>query len=69
MKDFLGNELNDGDNVVYASHHGRNSGASLKKGIVFGFTEHFVKLRIPRKHTINTPFDEFKISPEKVMKV
>jgi hypothetical protein len=66
MKDFLGQDMNVGDLVVACVPHGRNSGASLVKGTVLGFTSHFVKVNIPdyndkKVHARN-------ISPEKLVK-
>jgi len=68
MKDFLGNELNVGDKIVACVTHGRNAGATLVKGEVTGFTEKFVKTRIPTYNGYN-PDEVTRISPEKVMRL
>jgi len=61
MKDFLENELNIGDRVVYCKYNKTN--ASLLKGIVEGITT--AKVRIA--------YDEYgmrlaTVSPEKLIK-
>lgn len=66
MKDFLGRELIIGDTIVACVPHGRNSGASLVKGTIVGFTEHFVKSQMSTYNGLN---DTRKIHPEKVLKV
>lgn len=69
MKDFLGKELNIGDSVVVAVGHGRNSGASLVKGIVEGFTDKFVKIDMPDYTGYTGKFGKTKTSPRKVVKI
>lgn len=68
MKDFLGNELSIGDTVVAAVGHGRNSGASLVKFTITGFTKCFIKGYIPN-YTEYISLTECKISPDKVIKI
>lgn len=65
MKDYLSNDLEIGNTVVFAQHHGRNSGASLNKGTIVGFTEKFVKIEVNKQFGIS----QFKISPEKTMRI
>lgn len=66
MEDFLGKELNIGDSIVACVPHGRNSGASLVRGTIVGFTEHYVKSKMT---TYSGSNDTRKIHPEKVLKV
>jgi hypothetical protein len=67
MKDYMKNVLESGDMVIFAEHHGRNSGASLNKGTIVGFTEKFVKIEVQRPygHLNNV----IRISPEKTLKI
>lgn len=67
MKDFLGVELEVGDNIVACASHGRNSGATLVRGKIVGFTNEFVKVHAPYYNTSNSY--EYKISPKKVIKI
>lgn len=68
MKDYMGKEISVGDTVVAAVKHGRNSGASLQKFVVTGFTEKFVKGVIPT-YTGYTAWngEESRIDPKKVL--
>lgn len=67
MKDFLGVELEVGDNIAACVSHGRNSGASLVRGKIIGFTNEFVKVHAPHYNTPNKY--EYKVSPSKVIKI
>ena len=69
MKDFLGNELAIGDNVIAAISHGRNSGATLVKFTITGFTNKFVTGTIPDYTGYTGRFSQKKISPEKIVKM
>lgn len=44
MRDYLGQELKEGDFVVYADAHGRNAGASLGRGVIESFTPKCVRV-------------------------
>lgn len=68
MKDFLGNELEEGDAVVCAVPHGRNSGASLAHGKVIGFTPQFVLVECG-SYIKSRDFSERRISSDKIIKV
>ena len=67
MQDFLGNELDVGDKLVVCATHGRNSGATLVKATVIGFTNQFVRV-VGGSYKSNRE-NEYKISPEKVIKI
>jgi hypothetical protein len=69
MKDYLGNDIDVGDTIVCAVHHGRNSGASLVKCVVDGFTDKFVKAMIPDYTGHVGVFNSRMISPKKVVVV
>ena len=68
MIDFLGQELNVGDNIVACVSHGKNSGATLVKGTVTGFTKEYVRGNIPGYVHWMKP-EERLISPTKVIKI
>ena len=61
MKDFLGNDLQVGDNVVALKYV--NTSARLLKGVVLSITNKFVKV----SHDYDTNVGYF--SPEKVVKI
>jgi subtilisin-like proprotein convertase family protein len=65
MKDFLDQELAIGEPIIACVPHGRNSGASLVKGEVIGFTKTMVRVRIPFYNLKMT--EERLISPSKVI--
>lgn len=69
MKDFLGNELNFGDKIVACVAHGKNSGASLVKGRVTGFTKQYLKAEVPSYNYQQSPVEERRICPSKVIKI
>lgn len=68
MKDFLGNELVIGDNIVASVSHGKNAGASLVKGKIVGFTAQYVKAELPR-YWASFGDEERLISSNKVIKM
>lgn len=63
MKDFMGNVLAVDDDIVVCVGHGRNAGASLRKGRVVGFTKEFVRIVLSGKDT-----DPRLTDPRKVVK-
>lgn len=65
MRDFLGNEIEINDTVVCAVGHGRNSGASLVKFVVTGFTKTFVNGEIPDYTGYVGQFSQTKVMPGK----
>lgn len=67
MKDFLDNVIEVGDTVVAAQGHGRNSGASLVKFVVDGFTPTMVKGTIPVCYGYPGQFCQTKITPKKCL--
>lgn len=67
MKDYLNNELSEGDKVICAVSHGRNPGASLSLGKVLGFTPQMVVVEC--SDYTHTSFESRRISPEKVVKI
>jgi hypothetical protein len=68
MKDFLGNELYEGDEIIACVGHARNAGASLVKGRIVGFTDKFVKTRIPTYNGYD-PGEDTRISPSKIIRM
>lgn len=66
MKDFLDQELTIGDTIVACVAHGKNSGASLVKGKVTGFTKQMVRAIIPG-YASWMKAEERLISPDKVI--
>lgn len=64
MRDYMDNELNVGDNILIATPHGHNSGASFTKGIITRFTTCFVVFEY-----INRLGGEQKTLPDKVVKI
>lgn len=67
MKDYLNNKLNEGDKVVCAVPHGRNSGASLSLGTVLRFTPTMVVVECS-DYTYRD-FEARRFLPSKVVKV
>ena len=67
MKDFLDRELAVDDSVVIAQNHGKNSGASLVKGVVIGFTNTMIKVNARTHNQFGK--DYRLIDPNKVLKI
>ena len=66
MNDFLNKSLEIGDEIVACVPHGRNSGASLVKGIVIGFTNTMVRASIP-SYNVKEPENRL-IHPKKIVR-
>ena len=62
MKDFVGNKLNIGDEIVFIHHNGTSS--NLHKGIITGFSTNDKYAFIQS----DTCYDEKK-NPDKIVKV
>lgn len=68
MKDFLDQELKVGDKIVACVPHGKNSGASLVKGEVTGFTKKMIRAKLPG-YASWMKAEERLIDPSKVTKI
>lgn len=68
VKDFLNNELKEGDRVVCAVSHHKNAGASLVIGRIIRFT---IKMLVVERtdYYTNVPVKERKILPQKTVKI
>jgi hypothetical protein len=69
MKDFLGNDLQEDDEVVVCVGHGRNSGASMSRAKIVGFTTHFVVVDLYKSDGTLNINDRKKTHPSKVVKI
>ncbi len=70
MKDYLGNELEVNDAVIYCGGHGRNAGASFGRGIITKITDKRVRIKIVESnYQYNIKDGEEIKSPDKLIKL